>query len=191
MPSAQTHDAITVISGAILTPITYYAYLEYTQLSPSTALACSLWLGGAHLLSGIMFSPDLDIDSAVDDRWGIFFWLWRPYMWLVPHRSFWSHSLIVSPLLRLGYFAFVVYSLLFVVSWGLSRIGLTPLAFHREFIGQIHALIVTRPNEVWAFVIGFCTGSAAHTIADWLVTKGYWLLGRYGRRLRRRYRDHQ
>lgn len=191
MPSARTHDTITIISGAIMTPITYYAALEYTQLGPSAALACSFWLGSAHLLSGIMFSSDLDIDSTIDNRWGIFFWIWRPYMWFIPHRSFWSHSLIISPLLRLGYFVIVVYGLLFVMSLGMSQIGLIPPAFHREFVEQIYTLIKTRPDEVGAFVIGFCTGSAAHTIADWLVTKGYWLLGRYGRRLRRRYRDHQ
>lgn len=190
MPSAPTHDLITVLSGAAITSLAYYAYLEYTPISPDTALACSLWLGGAHLLSGIMFSPDLDIDSAIDNRWGIFFWIWRPYMWLIPHRGFWSHSLIISPLLRLGYFAAVVYGLALAFVWVLGQIGLATPAYHREWAAWVQELIRAHPTETWAFVIGFCTGSAAHTIADWLVTNGNWLLGSRGRRLRQRYRDH-
>ena len=60
-----------------------------------------------------MFSPDLDLDSAIDDRWGIFFWIWRPYMWLVPHRSrLLSHGLVIAPLLRLLYFYLVVLLLI-------------------------------------------------------------------------------
>ncbi|WP_299757654.1 metal-binding protein [uncultured Chloroflexus sp.] len=190
MPAARTHDLITVLSCAALTPLAYHAYLEHRQLDPNAALVCSLWLGGAHLLSGIMFSPDLDIDSAIDNRWGIFFWVWRPYMWLIPHRAFWSHSLVISPLLRLGYFAAVVYGLLLIVVWLLGQLGLTTLAYHRELAAWVQELVTAHPTEAWAFIIGFCTGSAAHTIADWLVTKGNWLLGGYGRRLRRRYRNH-
>ncbi|ACL23176.1 metal-binding protein [Chloroflexus aggregans] len=190
MPSARAHDLITVLSGAAITPLAYYACLEFTPIAPDTALACSLWLGGAHLLSGIMFSPDLDIDSAIDNRWGIFFWIWRPYMWLIPHRGFWSHSLVISPLLRLGYFAAVGYGLAFAVVWGLGQLGMTTPAYHREWAAWVQGLIRAHSTETWAFVIGFCTGSAAHTIADWLVTNGNGLLGSYGRRLRQRYRDH-
>ncbi|MGQ9611502.1 metal-binding protein [Chloroflexus sp.] len=190
MPSARTHDLITVVSSITLTPVVYHACLEYAQFSPPTALACSLWFGGAHLVSGIMFSPDLDIDSAIDNRWGIFFWIWRPYMWLIPHRAFWSHSLIISPLLRLGYFAAVVYGLLLGIGWCLGQLGFAPPAYHHELATQVNILIEAYPRETWAFIIGFCTGSAAHTIADWLLTKGNWLLGGHGRRLRRRYRNH-
>ncbi len=190
MPSARTHDLITVFSGAALTPLAYSWYLNHAQLAPPTALACSLWLGGAHLVSGIMFSPDLDLDSAIDNRWGVLFWIWRPYMWLIPHRAFWSHSLVIAPLLRLGYFAGVVYGFLFGLVWLLGQLGLTAPAYHREVAAWVGGLVAIYPNETWAFLIGFCTGSAAHTIADWLVTKGNWLLGGYGRRLRRRYRNH-
>ncbi|MFN3374785.1 MAG: metal-binding protein, partial [Chloroflexus sp.] len=60
----------------------------------------------------------------------------------------------------------------------------------RELAAWMQGLVAAHPTEAWAFIIGFCTGSAAHTIADWLVTKGNWLLGSYGRRIRRRYRGH-
>src|SRR3712207_525087 len=101
MPGARTHDVITVITGLALAPVGYSALLSL-GLTPDSALRNTAVLVGAHLLSGIMFSPDLDLDSSIDDRWGIFFWIWRPYMWIVPHRHRWlSHGLIVSALLRL------------------------------------------------------------------------------------------
>src|SRR5919197_2843199 len=104
MPGAQTHDTITLISGAVLAPLTYFTLQNLTQ-SPDAARTDAILLLGAHLLSGMMFSPDLDIDSAIDNRWGIFFWIWRPYMWFVPHRSrLLSHGLVIAPLLRLLYF---------------------------------------------------------------------------------------
>lgn len=190
MPSARTHDIITVVSGIVLTPLAYYAVRTYTDLTPATALAGSLYLGGAHIVSGVLFSPDLDIDSTIDNRWGVFFWIWRPYMWLIPHRSFWSHSLLIAPLLRLGYFALVVSALAWVVVWLGSLIGLTTADDHRALVSGVREFIVTHPLETWAVVLGFCTGSAAHTVADWLVTKGSRLLGSYGRQLRRRYRHH-
>ncbi len=190
MPSARTHDVITVVSGAVLMPLAYQYWLNGDGVAPVTALSCSLWFGGAHLLSGIMFSPDLDIDSAIDNRWGIFFWIWRPYMWLIPHRAFWSHSLVISPLLRLTYFGAVVYGLGLGLVWLAQLAGLTAPAFHLALLQWTQTLVREHPFEVWAFVVGFCTGSAAHTIADWLVTKGSWLLGRRGQRLQRRYRNH-
>ncbi|HET9222698.1 MAG TPA: metal-binding protein, partial [Roseiflexaceae bacterium] len=104
MPGARAHDLITIVSGVALAPLTY-SVLSQSGVAPDVALANTAILVGAHMLSGIMFSPDLDLDSRIDDRWGIFFWIWRPYMWFVPHRHrFLSHGLVISQLLRLFYF---------------------------------------------------------------------------------------
>ena len=101
MPGARTHDIITVATGLALAPLAYSTNIAL-ELPPELALRHAALLAGAHMLSGIMFSPDLDLDSAIDNRWGIFFWIWRPYMWAVPHRSRWlSHGLLLPPLLRL------------------------------------------------------------------------------------------
>jgi uncharacterized metal-binding protein len=83
-----------------------------------------------------------------------------------------------------------MYGLAFAVVWGLAQLGMTTPAYHREWAAWVQELIRAHSTETWAFVIGFCTGSAAHTIADWLVTNGNGLLGSHGRRLRQRYRDH-
>src|SRR5690349_11132870 len=124
MPGARTHDAITVVTGLALAPITYTALVGMGQ-PPDTAVRNTAILVGAHLLSGIMFSPDLDLDSAIDDRWGILFWIWRPYMWAVPHRSrLLSHGLVIAPLLRLLYFYLMVVLLLIASAWLLARVGI-------------------------------------------------------------------
>ncbi len=190
MPNARAHDIITLVTGAALTPLSYGALLSQSKSPDASALDTAL-LVGAHLLSGIMFSPDLDIDSAIDNRWGFFYWIWRPYMWAVPHRSRWlSHGLVVPPLLRLLYF-FVVVTLLFLgVAWILGRVGITVPDYPMRAIGFLLALIRTNPREVLAFVIGFMTGGAAHSIADWLVTGGKHVLHRLGIHVKKDYADH-
>jgi uncharacterized metal-binding protein len=190
MPGARTHDAITVISGVALAPFAYASLLSASQ-SPEAALRDMLVLVGAHLLSGIMFSPDLDLDSAIDDRWGIFFWIWRPYMWLVPHRSRWfSHGLVISTLLRLFYFYAVLMGLLIGVGWLLGRLGLVVPDYHIRATAYLLALAREHPLAVLAFIAGFITGGAAHTIADWLVTGGKRYLRQIGLRVTREYPDH-
>jgi uncharacterized metal-binding protein len=190
MPGARAHDLITVVTGITLAPLTY-SILSQSGVAPDVALANTGVLVGAHLLSGIMFSPDLDLDSRIDDRWGIFFWIWRPYMWLVPHRHrLLSHGLVISQLLRLLYFYIVVLLLLSGGAWVLARVGIVVPDLPRRVSNALLDLVVEHPRESWLFVVGFCTGGAAHTIADWLVTGGIRYLHRLGYRVTRDYSDH-
>lgn len=190
MPDARTHDIITVVSGVALAPLAYTAQMQYGGDS-SRILACTALLVGAHMLSGIMFSPDLDLDSKIDDRWGIFFWIWRPYMWLVPHRHRWlSHGLAVSQILRLIYFYVVVSLALLGATWALSKVDIISPYNQRWLATQTLTVVRTYPRESLAFILGFCTGGAAHTIADWLVTGGKRYLHALGIRPRQSYRYH-
>jgi uncharacterized metal-binding protein len=170
LPNHKTHDAITVVTGIALVPITYLT-LQYFEVSNENVVSDIALLTGAHLLSGIMFSPDLDIDSEIDNRWGPFYWIWRPYMWAVPHGSLlWSHGLVIPPLLRLVYF-FVVGTLVFLaVAWVLGGVGIILPDYPLRAISYLQQLAHTRPHQVEAFLIGFITGGAAHSIADWLIT---------------------
>jgi uncharacterized metal-binding protein len=190
MPGAHTHDIITVVTGMALVPIGYAAQGQIGAL-PDAALRGTAILVGAHLLSGIMFSPDLDIDSAIDDRWGIFFWIWRPYMWLVPHRSrLFSHGLVIAPLLRLLYFYLMVVLVLLASSWLLARVGIALPDLHIRLGNALLGLMRDHPRETQVFVIGFITGSAAHSLADWLVTGGKHYLHRMGFRVTVNYSGH-
>lgn len=189
MPDGRTHDVITVATGAALVPVGLIA-LQSIGLPPDVALTCTASMVGAHLLSGIMFSPDLDLDSRIDDRWGIFYWIWRPYMWLVPHRHFWSHGLIIPPLLRLLYFYWMVVGILIVGAWLLGLVGIVVPSYHIQLREALIGLMARYPRETWSFMLGFITGAAAHTIADWAVTNGRRHMRRLGIRITGDYRNH-
>jgi uncharacterized metal-binding protein len=190
MPGARAHDAITVATGLALAPIGY-STLMGIGLPPDAAIRNTAILVGAHLLSGIMFSPDLDLDSAIDDRWGILFWIWRPYMWVVPHRSrLLSHGLVIAPLLRLLYFYLMVVLLLIVSAWLLGRVGIVLPDLHARLRDALLGMMRDHPRETQSFIAGFITGSAAHTIADWLVTGGKRYLRRIGFRVTIDYSGH-
>lgn len=190
MPNARGHDIITLVTGAVLAPFSYSYLTEAMQITHDRAMLATIWLVGAHVVSGVLFSPDLDLDSAIDDRWGIFHWIWRPYERIVPHRHFWSHSLIFSPLLRLAYFYLVVSALLFAWVWLLARLGVVVPDYHLQLYDALRAWLDAHPGVRLAVLVGFVTGSAAHTIADWLVTNGKRFLAMFGVRITRDYSDH-
>lgn len=190
MPDARTHDQITYATAIALAPLAYTAQVGFLELSPLAARANTLWLVIAHIISGVLFSPDLDLDSVIDNRWGLLFWIWRPYMWVVPHRSGWSHSLVFAPLLRLAYFYVVIGGLLIGGSWLLGLIGIVVPDYHTQIAEALSRTTSENPAASLAFLIGFCTGSAAHSIADWLVTGGKHLLRRVGIHVTRDYHNH-
>lgn len=187
MPNAQGHDLITIVSGVVMASPAFALFSASGSVTPTLDTAILI---GAHLLSGIMFSPDLDLDSHIDDRWGIFYWIWRPYMRLIPHRHFWSHGLILAPLLRLLYFYGMLQLLIFCFAWLFAQLGMVVPNYHTRLIDVILHVVSSYPQQVLIFLLGFISGSAAHTIADWFVTGGKRYLSRMGFRVRRNYRDH-
>ena len=70
MPNARTHDAITY---AII-PFTFLAAEMYWGDHTTSIIATV-----AMLFSGLMFGPDLDLDSKPYRRWGPLKFLWKPY----------------------------------------------------------------------------------------------------------------
>lgn len=189
MPGARGHDIITIVTGVAIAPLVQSIQL-YNGIGEPAATRNTTVAVVAHLISGMLFSPDLDLDSAIDNRWGPLYILWRPYMHIIPHRHFFSHSLIFSPLLRLFYFYLMVVIVLVGGAWLLGRAGLTVPYYHVVMTDRLLGLIRDYPQETRAFLFGFITGSAAHTMADYLVTDGKALLRRLGIRVRRDYRNH-
>src|SRR5256884_7237695 len=103
MPSGKSHDAITFILAAP-------TFVAAWGLTGKVALA--LLATGAMLFGGLMFGPDLDIQSRQYTRWGVFRFLWLPYKAVFRHRSRWSHGIVFGTLIRVVYFA-AVLTLLF------------------------------------------------------------------------------
>lgn len=161
MPSARTHDAITL---ALAPPTFLAAWLVSGEVA--TAVVATV----AMLLGGLMFGPDLDIDSKQYRRWGPLKWLWTPYRVAIRHRSRLSHGILFGTAIRVVYFLVVV------------GIALTIAMAVRDvyvFDAPIGLDLATQGAErVWASVAGvepryhvatfagLWIGAASHTLTD-------------------------
>jgi len=110
MPNHKTHDMLGAVSTL---PVTALSYL----ILP---IRDSIIIGIAHIFSTYMLSPDLDLHSRIYMRWGIFRPLWLLYQKLIPHRSFISHSYILSAIIRFLYIAWPI--LLFFILYDTAYI---------------------------------------------------------------------
>ena len=163
MPPTRTHDLITLGGAALLVPVSLFVPSDNRWLSCAVAT-------GAHLLSGLLFSNDLDVAGVELRRWGPLRWIWWPYGRLIPHRSWLSHGLVVGPLLRLVYFALFVEVVAVVVCLGAQAVGrgvLDGLPWWHQFWGH---LAVAYPRRFIEFAAGFILAGVSHSIPDWVET---------------------
>jgi uncharacterized metal-binding protein len=117
MASGKIHDKSIYFATPIVLGIGwYYLGLETGIISAS-----------AHLLAGLMLSPDLDLISRPYKRWGLLRWIWIPYQRFIPrHRHWLSHGVIVGSIIRLLYFAAWLSPLWFLfpglqqIEWAIS-----------------------------------------------------------------------
>ncbi|HYE65753.1 MAG TPA: metal-binding protein [Pyrinomonadaceae bacterium] len=162
MPSGKTHDVITVILAAP-------TFLVAWGITGNPVLA--LLTMCAMLFGGLMFGPDLDIQSRQYTRWGVFRFLWFPYRMLFRHRSRWSHGIIFGTLIRVIYFAAVLAFLtLAAVYLRAVLVGGAPptsdeiarawLAIETGFRNSVGK------HAVWACLAGLWWGAASHTLTD-------------------------
>lgn len=164
MPDGRTHDEITLVTASFLAPVTYGLLLD-GEPGQATLLL------GAYLVSGLLFSDDLDIDSIEYKRWGLLRFLWLPYQKLVPHRSWLSHGLLIGPLLRILYFAGVFTLALWLALTALSRVlPLDAVGIIGGGLSAIARSLIDHPRWWLVAFSGFVMGSAAHIMSDWLWT---------------------
>lgn len=163
MPATAVHDRITLISAAALVPAAVLLPSENRWISAALVV-------GAHLLSGLLFSCDLDVDSVEYRRWGPLRLIWFPYMRIVSHRSWLSHGLIIGPLLRLLYFALFADLLVALGALGAQVAGLEGIEWLDWWHRFWFELVADHPRFVADFLAGFVLGGAVHSIPDWLST---------------------
>ncbi len=176
MPGGRTHDIITVVTAAGATP--------FTMALPGMTAGQAGVLASAYLVSGLLFSCDLDLHSGPYLRWGRFRFLWWPYQRLIHHRAIWSHGLVIGPALRIVYFSGVMYLLLLGALWLVSLLDpLDPTGASWRTAVWVGAYLNRHPGLVALSLVGFVLGGASHTIADVISTGVKHLLHR-----RRRYR---
>ncbi|HAO13765.1 MAG TPA: metal-binding protein [Planktothrix sp. UBA8407] len=157
MPSGQTHDRITLWSLPFIAGLTW----SQTRSSHLTFLVT-----GSFLFSGLMFGPDLDIDSQQFQRWGMLRCFWVPYQKSLRHRSFLSHGPFIGTALRILYLG--------------SGIGI--LGFLGLMVGQYLGLLTQEPLEIFqnnlrslsnypresiAIYLGLEMGAMSHSFSDW------------------------
>ena len=183
MPNGQTHDMLTIVTGVVGVPIMW-------ALLPSHDLLGAMAWAGSHIISGMAFSPDLDLASEPYRRWGPLRYIWLPYREFIPHRAGLSHGLVFAPLFRLAYFLFMAWISFQLGTFLISN--LTPVdgwAISREFGMALRDLWYTQRSMVVYALLGFVTGSAVHTFADWFTEGGepfHASLYKLGRRKRRK-----
>ena len=166
MPSAKTHDAITLLLAAP----TFVCSYAVTQNSLLSAVVTAAFIFG-----GLMFGPDLDTMSKQYTRWGILRPMWLPYRTFFKHRSRWSHGLIFGTLFRVIYFLGIVTILIFASSHAASHLlgNELPdaLTFVREWTNAGAFFSSTFGHEFLpATFIGLWLGAASHTFADMAIT---------------------
>jgi uncharacterized metal-binding protein len=162
MPSGKTHDVITIL---LAVPTFVGAWFVTRNI------ALSIVVTAAMLFGGLMFGPDLDIQSKQYTRWGIFRLLWFPYKVIFPHRSRFTHGIILGTFIRCVYFALMITLIMTAILYARAAYtGGTPPGindviqawlsvdkFVRDVIGAHTAL---------ATFIGLWWGAASHTFTD-------------------------
>ncbi len=163
MPSGKTHDLVTLL---LVAPTFGAGWMMTGSLRLALIATCAMLFGG------LIFGPDLDIQSRQYTRWGVFRFLWLPYKVVFRHRSRWSHGILFGTLIRVVYFAGVLAMLVitavylralvvtgqlpdwikFVEAWQLIRDGVARLGISE--------------TTAWAALAGLWWGAASHTLTD-------------------------
>jgi uncharacterized metal-binding protein len=158
MPNGHTHDAVTWF---LVTPVALASW-ALTQDLPGTVV-----LSGAFVFAGLMFSGDLDLPSAQYRRWGRMRWIWKPYQWVVPHRSLLSHGILLGPLGRLLYLSGLAVAL----ACATLRLTSGHWQLPWDAFGLAVDVAAGLDDRAWVLVAyglaGLWLGGASHSLADW------------------------
>ncbi|MBI3653340.1 MAG: metal-binding protein [Acidobacteria bacterium] len=161
MPSAKTHDFITFALAVPTALVSYYFTGNWTLTLITTV---------AMLFGGLMFGPDLDIQSKQYTRWGPLRFIWWPYKVALSHRSRFSHGIVFGTLIRIAYFLIVVSLLLAIVLFAREKYlhhrvnGVSEVQDAFTYIWEI--LKPIKRNYLIAAFAGLWLGAASHTASD-------------------------
>jgi uncharacterized metal-binding protein len=173
MASYKTHDRATLYSACVLGPVCYWAINQYKPVVlgysfESTPLTTTLLMVGAYLVSGLLLSNDLDVQSRVYKRWGPLRVVWYPYQRLLAHRSVLSHGVFIGPLLRIVYL-YVITELILLVGSHAAMLadhapGMVDTGFRLS--ASVLPYLVAYPQISVPLLIGLILGGLLHSIID-------------------------
>ena len=161
MPSAKTHDTVTILLAVPTALVSWY-------VTRDPAIVAIVTLG--ELFGGLMFGPDLDTNSRPYRRWGPARFVWLPYRGALRHRSRFSHGILFGAAIRVVYFLAVV-ALLVGVGLALRDVYLNRLpasaAQAWQGVERVAAVLAgVKPRYLAAAFAGLWWGAASHTLAD-------------------------
>ncbi len=107
MPSGETHLKINWIVLILINILIvfFHTYIEIREFALFNII---------YILMSFFISPDLDVNSSVYKRWGLFRWIWYPYREIMKHRCL-SHSFVFGPLsIILNLALFILPVILFI-----------------------------------------------------------------------------
>jgi uncharacterized metal-binding protein len=161
MPSGKTHDLITFIVAAPTAAVAYHLTRDW---------AITLITTSAMIFGGLMFGPDLDIQSRQYARWGPLKFLWWPYKVMLPHRSRLSHSILLGTLIRVIYFLAVVTLAvalaLYARDWYLGGAGVGAGGFSDALARVWEVFAHIKRAYLIAGFAGLWLGATSHTVSD-------------------------
>lgn len=160
MPSGRTHDRITLWNLPAVTLLTLFV----TKRSDLTLI-----VSGGFLFSGLMLSPDLDLNSLPFKRWGWLRWIWIPYQKLVRHRSIFSHGLVIGTTLRILYLAFWAMVVGGLGVMAIALLGYTPGSW-QDLAPQIVRSQLQYRQQYIALFLGLELGAISHIVSDWITS---------------------
>ena len=111
-------------------------------------LIFGLWpglIGGiAFVIGGLWLSPDLDTNSKVLKRWGVFQIFWWPYQKSISHRSILSHGPFIGTIIRLTYVSCWILSIFILLKlFGtIDELEIRKLVIEKQFINQTSLLVI-------------------------------------------------
>lgn len=94
MPNYKTHDKLLLCALPVTSAAIYYITKD---IHTSVQISLATWLANRYV------SPDLDMDSIMNKRWGWFYFIWFPYNRVIKHRSWISHTYLISATIRFVY----------------------------------------------------------------------------------------
>ena len=175
MPSGKVHDVITFVLAAPASAAAYWFYGDVLL-----AVNCGI----AFLFGGLMFGPDLDTVSRPYARWGPVRSIWAPYRYFFPHRSRFTHGLVLGALLRVIYFLGVITLIILISGFvyqayaGGRVAGISDIAAFWEGVGRSIAHY-SGANTLLVVFVGLWAGAASHTFTD--MTGSFIKTGRSGK----------
>jgi uncharacterized metal-binding protein len=159
----------------VLAPLTFAAAWGLTG-----SLGLSAAATAAMLFGGLMFGPDLDIQSRQYTRWGPLRFIWWPYKVVFRHRSRWSHGIVFGTLIRVAYFVAVLTLLAWACAYARAALlaggaapGWREVAHAWGFVETAAAGYGFGPRALAAVLAGLWWGAASHTLTDvaWSVVR--------------------